>query len=131
MCRHGIHAIQRPSLRIRDTRQVTLTMSEEKSNQHHVTTKTINGTQVEDTPSGNQRKTLHTNMKLLTKKDVGIQPQNHRTESDSAGGRHRKYLKKKTNCVRRANTTATMTQNTPERKGKHGDIGLQSELGKV
>ena len=24
-----------------------------------------------------------------------------------------------------------MTQNTPERKGKHGGIGLQSELGKV
>ena len=31
ICRHGIHAIQRPSLRIRDTRQVTLTMSEEKA----------------------------------------------------------------------------------------------------
>ena len=59
LCRHGTHAIQRPSLRIRDTRQVTLTMSEEKSNQHHVTTKTVNGTQVEDTPSGNQRQTLH------------------------------------------------------------------------
>ena len=65
-----IHAIQRPELRTRGTRLVTLTVSEEKSNQHHVTTKTINGTQVEDTPSGNQKKTLQGYMKLLTKKDV-------------------------------------------------------------
>ena len=97
ICRHGIHAIQRPELRIRGTRQVTTTVSEQKSNKHHVTTKTSNGTKVEDTPSGNQRKTLHTNMKLLTKKDVGIQSQNHRTESDGGGGRHRRdffFLKK-------------------------------------
>ena len=90
MCRHGIHAIQRPELRIRGTRLVTTTVSEEKSNKHHVTTKTSKGTKVEDTPPRNQRTTLHTNMKLLTKKDVGIQSQNHRTESDSAGERHRK-----------------------------------------
>ena len=93
--RHGIHAIQRPELRIRGTRLVTTTVSEEKSNKHHVTT-TSNGTKVEDTPSGNQRKMLHTNMKLLTKKDVSIQPQNHRTESDGAGGRQRRDLKKQT-----------------------------------
>ena len=94
--RHGIHAIQRPELRIRGTRLVTTTVSEEKSNKHHVTTKTSNGTKVEDTPSGKQRKTLHTDMKLLTKKDFGIQSQNHRTESDGAGGRQRRDLKKQT-----------------------------------
>ena len=71
-CRHGNHAIQRTARCTHGTKLVTLTMNEEKGNKHHVTTKISNGTQVEDTPSGNQRKTLQGNMKLSTKKDVGI-----------------------------------------------------------